>query len=556
MNTGADATMLPLHDATLPHATWPRPGTRWRRRFVAGRPVVAWPAVWAGGALATIALVSALIVVGAAGAPSFLSATTRPEFFPGWMAGPFGGLWPGLADSGALKVLFSGGLVLAYAAYVLLLRHVGQVRVRTLVATIAFVHLILLLAPPLTLTDVFNYFNYARMEVVHHLNPYATMPVLEPHSDPAYALSNWHGLLSPYGPLFTIFTFALAQLSVGAYLWAYKGVLLLADVGVLVLTWRCARLLGRDPAQAIALVGLNPVVLIWGLGADHNDFFTVLFVMVGLYCLLLQRARLRSGAGVADGASLERALGLRRMGPRRVGAAGVSMGDRAAAVVAGERVRAVTRWLVARGGLDAAAGGALVVATGFKASAGVLIPLVLASLARDRRRLLAVLVGVVSVGAVALGASVVAFGLHFPDLTVQGTLVIALSLPNLLGLALGQGGETATLHSLVTVALVGALVGAFVLAWRRREALTAAGWATLALIVTLAWVLPWYVLWLLPFAALARSRRLRVATLVLGAYLLLAWIPATGELLSGIGFQPQKTAVGRLHARAVQELLF
>ena len=34
------------------------------------------------------------------------------------------------------------------------------------------IHAVLLLAPPLSYTDVFNYINYGRMGVVHHLNPY------------------------------------------------------------------------------------------------------------------------------------------------------------------------------------------------------------------------------------------------------------------------------------------------------------------------------------------------------------------------------------------------
>ncbi len=47
------------------------------------------------------------------------------------------------------------------------------------------------------------------------------------------------------------------------------------------------------------------------------------------------------------------------------------------------------------------------------------------------------------------------------------------------------------------------------LAWRRRETRHRAGWASVALLVTLSWVLPWYVLWVLPLAALSASRRLR-----------------------------------------------
>jgi hypothetical protein len=73
--------------------------------------------------------------------------------------------------------------------------------------------------------------------------------------------------------------------------------------------------------------------------------------------------------------------------------------------------------------------------------------------------------------------------------------------------------------------------------------------------VTLSWVLPWYVLWVLPFAALSSSRRLRVTALVLGVYLILAWAPASTLLWNAIGFHPEKTSLGRLHQRYVKELL-
>jgi hypothetical protein len=73
--------------------------------------------------------------------------------------------------------------------------------------------------------------------------------------------------------------------------------------------------------------------------------------------------------------------------------------------------------------------------------------------------------------------------------------------------------------------------------------------------VTLSWVLPWYVLWVLPFAALSSSRRLRVGALVLGVYLIISWAPASGLLWSRIGFYPEKTPLGRLHQRYVKELL-
>jgi hypothetical protein len=103
--------------------------------------------------------------------------------------------------------------------------------------------------------------------------------------------------------------------------------------------------------------------------------------------------------------------------------------------------------------------------------------------------------------------------------------------------------------------LILVVVACCVLAWRRRDAITASGWVTVALLLTLGWVLPWYVLWLLPLAALSSSRRLRTTALVLGVYLIVAWSPASGILWNKLDFHPEKTSLGRLHQRYVKELL-
>jgi Glycosyltransferase family 87 len=343
------------------------------------------------------------------------------------------------------------------------------------------------------------------MEIVHHLNPYTTIPILEPHNDPSYGLSNWHQLLSPYGPLFTLLTLAVVPLGVATSFWTLKALLAAASLATIALVWRCARLLGRDPVAAIALVGLNPIVLVWGLGGDHNDSLMVLLIVLGLYLLLRGGQRARR--------------------PLRAPA-----------------------W-------TASAGAAFVTAAAIKASAAVLIPIVIASLIRSPRRLLHLLLGMALAAAALGGGSLLAFGLHIPDLNTQSRLVTMVSVPNLLGLALGSGGETETLHLVLSAALAGAVVLCCVQAWRQSSPVTAAGWGSLALLVTLSWVLPWYVLWALPLVALSGSRRLRACVLVLGIYLIVAWAPASTLLWSAIGFHPEKTSLGRLHQRYVKELL-
>jgi hypothetical protein len=491
------------------------------------------------GVLISILACCLLVVVVAADRPSVLAATTTQGYFPHWMAGPLGGLLPSLTrNTQALKYLFSVPIVLMYVSYLVGLRYVPRLSARWVIAAIVAVHAIMFLSPPLALTDVFNYINYGRMEIAHNLNPYTTIPVLEPHNDPSYAISNWHQLLSPYGPLFTLMTFAVVPLGVAASFWTLKGLLMLTSLGIVLLVWRSARLLGRDPLAAIVLVGLNPIVLIWGLGGDHNDFLMMFFVVLGFYLLL----HARYGAGR----------------PAHPVAANPTEAHMAGGMGAAETLSAHAEEARARSWSPVliGAGAAFVAAVAIKASAGIMLPVVLAALLHNRRDFLQVLIGM-AVSALVLGVcSVLAFGPHFPDLATQGRLVTVTSLPNLLGLALGQGGETTAMRVLLSGVLIAAVTACSLLAYRRRESITAAGWASVALLVTLSWVLPWYALWLLPLSALSSSRRLRVTTLLFGVYLIMAWAPLSGNVFNAIGFHPEKTALGRLHQRYVKELLY
>jgi alpha-1,6-mannosyltransferase len=544
----SDASTFPLRDAPAE-----RPPVK--RRFLRGRTsslTRSGEREWLGAVcLAVIVLCSLLVVVVAANRPSILSATSHANYFPHWMTGPLGGLLPGLTRSSVkLKYLFSAAIVAMYVSYALGLVYVPRLRSRWAIATVIAVHFIFFLAPPLALTDIFNYVNYGRMEAVHNLNPYTTIPILEPHSDPSYDLSNWHQLLSPYGPLFTIFTFVVVPLGVAASFWVLKGCLALASLGTIWLVWKCAKLLGRDPVKAIVLVGLNPIVLVWGLGGDHNDFLMVFLVVLGFYLLLLARQRDHEALG-EDG--VDPLDGPFASAPPPVLPASLAA---ARAVVAEVPLRTRLReWLLPLSWPEIAAGAAFVAAVAVKASGAVLIPVLLAALLRMPRRLAQVLLGMVVTTAAIAVASLIAFGLHFPDLSTQSKLVTSVSVPNLIGLALGQGGETDWLHTLLSAALIIAVALCCVQAWRRRSAITASGWASVALLVTLSWVLPWYVLWVLPMAALSSSRRLRVTALVLGVYLIIAWAPASGQLWNAIHFHPEKTSLGRLHQRYVKELL-
>lgn len=61
--------------------------------------------------------------------------------------------------------------------------------------------------------------------------------------------------------------------------------------------------------------------------------------------------------------------------------------------------------------------------------------------------------------------------------------------------------------------------------WRAGDWMTNLGWTLLCLLLTLVWVMPWYLLWLLPFAGVSADRRLRYAALGVGLFLLVVRMP-------------------------------
>jgi hypothetical protein len=61
--------------------------------------------------------------------------------------------------------------------------------------------------------------------------------------------------------------------------------------------------------------------------------------------------------------------------------------------------------------------------------------------------------------------------------------------------------------------------------WRGNDWLRAAAWASFALLIATAWLLPWYLIWALPLVALSRDRPLQLLTLALTVYQLPARMP-------------------------------
>ncbi len=407
--------------------------------------------------LGAIVVVTTLVVAAAAAGPSFLVPSSHGGF-PDWLAGPLKGLgtrWH-YDDFGVAALALLG-------AYLLVLWSWRALPVRLVVGTIVACHLVLLLAPPLLSADALGYLSYGRLGV-HGIDPYlhgaasATPDVLRP-----YVL--WHDAPSPYGPLFTLATYALVPLGPGASLWALKLAVVASSLGCVALTWSIAARLDREPVRAAALVGLNPVLLLFAVGGAHNDLLMTLLVLAGIAWLLSGRGA-RAGAAVVLGAAI-------------------------------------------------------------KASGGLVLPFMLAGSRPEQRRLMGA--GAVIAAALVAAATLAGFGTHalrmVHQLAGQQSRVAFHSVPEQLARVFGLSAQHPVVHVLALTVLAAGVSWALLSALRGKDWITCAGWAVLVVLVTTSWLLPWYLVWLLPLAALSSDRRLVFAVLALSGYLLATRIP-------------------------------
>ena len=115
----------------------------------------------------------------------------------------------------------------------------GCFRAGRLRPSIVAANVVLLLGPPLLSQDVFGYLAFARLGVLHGLDPY-THVAAEAPTDAVFPFIGWPFQNSPYGPLFTLGTYPLAPLGLAGGLWALKAVAVACELGAVALTARAA----------------------------------------------------------------------------------------------------------------------------------------------------------------------------------------------------------------------------------------------------------------------------------------------------------------------------
>jgi hypothetical protein len=332
------------------------------------------------------------------------------------------------------------------------------------------------IAPVLLSHDVYSYVDYARLGVVHGLDPYVYPPAAAP-ADPIYPQIEWTDVPSAYGPLFTLATYPLAWLPIDAAVAALKIVAALSVLALAVLVARLAPSRGVAPLPAAAFVALNPLVLIHVVGGAHNDGLAMLLATVGVGAMLTAR--------------------------------------------------------------EVSAGVAFVAAFAIKPPAALAAPFALVSTARlqlfphQRTGKAAIapiprmLVGACLTGAAIAIAAYAAFGwdwLRAIGLAGESQdRTSHMSIPITTARLTGLDPTAVRTAALVLYALL--FSGLLAWTWRGADWLRAAAWATFGLLLATAWLLPWYLIWLLPLAALSRDRPLQLLTVALTLYQLPARMP-------------------------------
>jgi hypothetical protein len=342
--------------------------------------------------------------------------------------------------------------VVAYTGILLLARRISS---RWAIALTIALQAIVFAGPILISTDVFSYIAYARMGVVHGIDPYLHGPV-SIVGDPVYHYvgKDWKTVPTAYGPLYTLLSYPFALLGVVGALWGMKLAALFASAGTLVLTWRCALARALDPKVALIVVGVNPLYVIYGLGGAHNDLIMTLLMMAAV-SLTLARREAHAGAAVL-GAALVKATGI-------VLLPFMLLGRRRLAPLLGAAVAGLACALVAY------------------AAFGIHGVDVVAALNRD------------------------------------AAFVSTDSFPTEIAHLLGKPGVFPIDHDLLKAGLVLIILHLLWRTWRGYDWVAASGWTLLAISVTSTWLLAWYTLWSLPLAAVSRDRRLLLATLAVQA---------------------------------------
>src|SRR5713101_6428422 len=245
--------------------------------------------------------------------------------------------------TGSLEVLYGwasftmlvGAFFVLFLAYLAALRHLpGSISWRFIKRSTLLIGCLYILIPVVTSPDLFSYIAYARMGVLHNLNPLTTIPTAI-QSDPIYKYIFWVDQPSAYGPTWAVITsFLQWLLAIFRNTYIMSMVIALRVTGLVMhlistqLVWlisgQLQQLKGQPALATRKRIGAtlafawNPLLLFEACVNAHNDAVLLVFVLLMIWVLANDKIRkMQIDAGTRattiiddDGASVKPGPGL------------------------------------------------------------------------------------------------------------------------------------------------------------------------------------------------------------------------------------------------------
>jgi hypothetical protein len=238
-----------------------------------------------GASIGTFVFVATVAATPGSSFTPMLPATARPSSPFRWMAGIVG---LDAVHGNALAAVGVVAVVSAALAFVLVLRETwrGRIAPRTVVWLAVAYHAALLFLPLLFSRDVYSYAYYGRIAAVYHENPYVATPADFPQDAlAAFVGPKWVGTPAVYGPLWTQLSALVTRAvdDVAQVVIVFRVIAIAASLATIAVV---ARLVRRERPQreafAVAVLGLNPVLLFQSVASGHNDLLVALSVASAL----------------------------------------------------------------------------------------------------------------------------------------------------------------------------------------------------------------------------------------------------------------------------------
>lgn len=209
---------------------------------------------------------------------------------------------PGLMDGWFAISMLLVAFIAVFAVYLWALRRLpGSVSLRFIICSTLLIGCLYMLIPVVTSPDLFSYIAYARMGVLHNLNPLTTLPTAI-RSDPVYNYVFWVDQPSAYGPTWAVITTTLQwMLAIFRNTYIMPMVIALRVTGLIMhlistrLVWLISgqlQQLNGQPAlatrkriRATLAFAWNPLLLFEACVNAHVDATLLFFILLAIWVL-------------------------------------------------------------------------------------------------------------------------------------------------------------------------------------------------------------------------------------------------------------------------------